>query len=83
MSASENQIVVYQRNETIWLDVRLRNETVWLTQVQLCELFQRDVSVISRYIKNTFVGGALEKEIDLHFLQSATAVRFIDSSHDV
>ena len=31
MSASENQIVVYQPNETVRLDVRLENETVWLT----------------------------------------------------
>ena len=43
---AENQIVVYQPNETVRLDVRLENETVWLTQAQLCELFQRDVSVI-------------------------------------
>ena len=32
MNASENQIVVYQPNETVRLDVRLENETVWLTQ---------------------------------------------------
>ena len=32
MSASENQIVVYQPNETVRLDVRLENETMWLTQ---------------------------------------------------
>ena len=31
MNASENQIVVYQPNETVRLDVRLENETVWLT----------------------------------------------------
>ena len=32
MTANENQIVVYQPNETVRLDVRLENETVWLTQ---------------------------------------------------
>ena len=32
MNASENQIVVYQPNETVRLDVRLENDTVWLTQ---------------------------------------------------
>jgi hypothetical protein len=32
MSSSKNQIVVYQPNETVRLDVRLENETVWLTQ---------------------------------------------------
>lgn len=75
MSANENQIVVYQPNETIRLDVRLENETVWLTQAQLCQLFQRDVSVISRHIKNVFAEGELEKESNLHFLQIATSDR--------
>ena len=32
MTANENQIVVYQPNETVRLDVRLEHETVWLTQ---------------------------------------------------
>ena len=32
MTTNENQIVVYQPNETVRLDVRLENETVWLTQ---------------------------------------------------
>ena len=72
---TENQIVVYQPNETVRLDVRLENETVWLTQAQLCELFQRDVSVISRHIKNIFNEGELEKESNLHFLQIANSDR--------
>ncbi len=64
---SENQIVVYQPNETVRLDVRLASDTVWLTQAQLCDLFKRDVSVISRHIKNIFTEGELEKESNLHF----------------
>ena len=75
MDKAENQIVVYQPNETVRLDVRLENETVWLTQAQLCELFQRDVSVISRHIKNIFAEGELEKESNLHFLQIANSDR--------
>ena len=72
---TENQIVVYQPNETVRLDVRLENETVWLTQAQLCQLFQRDVSVVSRHIKNIFREGELEKESNLHFLQIANSDR--------
>ena len=48
---------------------------MWLTQAQLCELFQRDVSVISRHIKNVFAEGELEKESNLHFLQIANSDR--------
>ena len=72
---SENQIVIYQPNETVRLDVRLASDTVWLTQAQLCDLFKRDVSVISRHIKNIFTEGELEKESNLHFLQSANSDR--------
>lgn len=35
MTPQKNEIVVYQPNETIRLDVRLENETEWLTQAQL------------------------------------------------
>ena len=35
MTANENQIVVYQPNETVRLDVRLENETVWLNRHQM------------------------------------------------
>ena len=69
MKEDGNQIIVYQPDEVMRLEVRLENETVWLTQAQLCELFQRDVSVISRHIKNIFSEGELEKENNLHFLQ--------------
>ena len=54
MSASENQIVAYQPNETVRLDVRLENETVWLTQAQLCALFGVVKSNISYHLKNIF-----------------------------
>ena len=39
MEPIENQIVIYQPNETVRLDVRLENETVWLTQEQIANLF--------------------------------------------
>ena len=71
----KNEIVVYQPNDMVRLDVRLENETVWLTQAQLCVLFQRDVSVISRHIKNIFAEGELSKGSNLHFLQIANADR--------
>ena len=61
MTASENQIVVYQPNETVRLDVRLENETVWLTQEQMALLFGRDQSVIARHVGNIFKEGELDR----------------------
>ena len=60
---TENQIVVYQPNETVRLDVRLENETVWLTQEQMSMLFGRDQSVIARHIGNIFKEGELDKKV--------------------
>ena len=60
---TENQIVVYQPNETVRLDVRLENETVWLTQDQMSMLFGRDQSVIARHIGNIFKEGELDKNV--------------------
>ena len=49
---NENQIVVYQPNETVRLDVRLENETVWLNRHQMAQLFGRDVKTIGKHIAN-------------------------------
>ena len=62
MSTSENQIVVYQPNETVRLDVRLENETVWLTQLKIADLFGVQKAAISKHIKNIFASGELIKE---------------------
>ena len=57
-----NEIVVYQPNETMRIDVRLENETVWLTQGQLCELFGVVKSNVSYHLKNIFGTGELDYE---------------------
>ena len=57
----------------ITLDVRVENDTVWLTQSQMAQLFSRDISVISRHIRNIFQIGELEQKRNLHFLQIANS----------
>lgn len=59
MHSTENQIVVYQPNEVVRLDVRLENETVWLTQAQLCELFGVVKSNISYHLKGIFAANEM------------------------
>jgi hypothetical protein len=68
---NEGEIILYQFENSTQLEVRIEDETVWLTQAQMVELFQRDVSVISRHISNIFKEGELEKKSNLHFLQIA------------
>ena len=62
MEPVENQIVVYQPNKTVRLDVRLENETVWLTQEQMSLLFGRDQSVIARHVGNIFKEGEFSRD---------------------
>ena len=59
----EKQNVVLYTDDLgqVSLQVSLENETVWLSQKQLCELFDRDKSVISRHIKNIYKEGELEE----------------------
>ena len=58
----KDEIVLYQPNETIQLEVRLQNETVWLNLNQLSMLFDRDKSVISRHIRDIYNEQELQRD---------------------
>ena len=58
---AENQIIVYQPNETVRLDVWLANETVWLNQSRIGELFGVDRTVVNRHIHNIYKTGELDE----------------------
>ena len=68
IESSKGEIVMYQPDETIRLEVRVENETVWLTQQQISDLFLRDRTVINRHINNVFKEGECDKESNVHFL---------------
>ena len=48
----ENEIIIYQPDEKIKLDVRFENETVWLNRHQMADLFGRDIKTIGKHIAN-------------------------------
>ena len=58
MQIMTNEIVLYQPNEQMSLEVKLENETVWLNRQQLSILFDRDVKTIGKHINN-----ALKEEL--------------------
>lgn len=67
---NNNEIIIFEtEDKQVKLPVTVDNETVWLTQAQMVELFQRDVSVISRHIRNVFKEDEVEEKSNLHFLQ--------------
>ena len=57
----ENEIIIYQPDSTLSLDVRVENETVWLTQAQMTELFQTTRNNITLHIRNIFKEGELQE----------------------
>ena len=62
MENAANQIVVYQPDETIRLDVRLENESVWLTQSQMATLFGCSSDNVGLHLKNVYAVGELVRE---------------------
>ncbi len=59
----ENEIVLYQPNDAIHLEVMMANESVWLTQSQIASLFGVDKSGISRHLKNIFESEELDEAL--------------------
>ena len=56
----KDEIVVYQPDKTLRLEVKLEDETVWLTQAQIAELFGVTVPTINYHIKEIFATGELQ-----------------------
>ena len=51
---SKGEIVMYQPDETIRLEVRVENDTVWLTQAQMAELFRTTPQNVTIHIKDIY-----------------------------
>jgi hypothetical protein len=60
---NKGEIILYQPDETIRLEVRMGEDTVWLTQQQMAELFNKDRTDIGRHIRNIYKEEELERDI--------------------
>lgn len=67
---NRGEIVLYQPEGEVRLEVRVENETVWLTQAQMAKLFNKDQSVIARHIKNVFKERELQQEGNMQILHN-------------
>ena len=61
MQMQENEIVLYQPNEAVHLEVRMANESVWLTQPQIALLFGVQRPAITKHLRNIFKSGELDE----------------------
>ena len=58
---NQNEIILYQPDNSIKLEVRLENETVWLSQIQIAKLFGVDRTVITKHLRNIFNTNELDE----------------------
>lgn len=57
-----NEIILYQPDDTLALDVRVEDESVWLTKAQIVELFISSKANISEHLKHIFESHELDRE---------------------
>lgn len=82
----KGEIILYQPDETVRLEVRLEDETVWLTQAQIVALFQKAKSTISFHISNIFKEGELDEKVVVRKNRTTTLHGAIDGkkqTHEV
>jgi len=70
---NKGEIIMYQPDNSLKLEVRVEDETVWLTQAQMVILFERDRTVITKHINNIFSEGELDEKSNVHFLHIANS----------
>ncbi len=58
----KNEIVVYQPNDIMRIEVRFEEDTVWLQQFRIAELFSRSLENVRLHLKNICASGELDKK---------------------
>ena len=66
------EIILYQPDENVQLEVRLEEETVWLNRQQMALLFDRDIKTIGKHINNALVEELLGLPVVAKFATTAT-----------
>ena len=78
MIANNDQMLIYQSEDgSIKIDVRFEQDTVWLTQAQMCMLFGRERTVITKHIGNIFEEGELEENSNVQKLHIANSDKLV------
>lgn len=68
----KSEIVLYQPEGAVSLEVRLENDTVWLNRQQIAELFDRDIKTIGKHINNALREELTDISVVAKFATTAT-----------
>lgn len=66
---SNGEVILYNPDDTIRLEVRMNDETVWLSQAQMAELFGTQRQAITKHLKNIFDTHELERSATSSILE--------------
>jgi hypothetical protein len=69
---NKNEIILYQPDNSVQLEVRLENETVWLTQEQIALLFGTKRPAITKHLNNIYRSGELNEQGTCSILELTT-----------
>lgn len=75
------EIILYQPDEAVKLEVRLEDETVWLNRQQLADLFGRDIKTIGKHINNALKEELLDLPVVAKFATTATDGKVYQTEH--
>jgi len=70
-STNTGEIILYQPDNSLRLEVRMEDETVWLNRQQLAILFDRDVKTIGKHINNALHEELLDFPVVAKFATTA------------
>jgi hypothetical protein len=70
---NENEIVLYQPDAAVRLEVMLGDDTVWLTQIQIANLFGVKIPAVSKHMKNIFESKELMEKAVVSILETTAA----------
>lgn len=66
---NQGEIILYQPDEAVKLEVRLEDETVWLTQAQIADLFGTKRPAITKHLNNIYKSGELDVDSTCSILE--------------
>ena len=72
----KSEIILFE-DQNVKLEVNMKDETVWLSQQQMSKLFERNIGVISRHIKNIF-GEEPDENSNLQKMQIANSDKLVN-----
>ena len=67
----KGEIVIYQPDDTVKLEVRIDEETVWLNRQQMSVLFDRDVKTIGKHVNNALAQELKDDSVVANFATTA------------